>query len=134
MKYHKILMNLNKPYKRKIHPVPIILGIIGNLLVILATVSGMVPEPFLLSETGGNIIWQAKDIVLISAILGLVFSGISSILPFLCGIGLILLSLMFGSAFLATISILGLIGSGLVFLSGILSMRLRKDLISTFRW
>ena len=134
MKYHKILINQNKPYKRKLHLAPIILGVVGNLLVILATCLGMVPEPFLLSETGGNIIWQAKDIVLISAILGLVFSGFSSFLPFLCGILLLLLSLVFGSAFLATISIFGLIGSGLVFLSGIFSMRLRKDLISTFRW
>lgn len=134
MKYHKMLISLTRKGAKKIHPLPVVIGIVGIILIIIATLRLDVPEPFLIAKSQGIFISNIKETLLISAILGLVFLLFSVKFPFLMGNLLVVLSLIFFSAFLYTISILGMIGSGLVFLAGILSMLIRKDLISSFRW
>ena len=113
------LIKETKTYRRKIHLLPLVLGVIGNLTVI--AVLAIYDSP-------------RESLMLVLACLGIIAGLVSSLIPFISGCILITLMLIFASVFLLALNTLGLIGCLMIFLSGIFSIRLRKDLLSKWGW
>ena len=128
------LQKLTTKYKRKFHPWPLIVGILGNMIVAVAVVFGGVPEPFAISGETHYLFGQIADVVFFLTFLGYVAAALSSLLPLTSGIILMILAFIDTSAFLNTFDTFGLIGCLFTLTAAILCFNLRKDLLKKWGW